>query len=191
MKKYYWLLLAVLFASCDKGASIFKQDHIGVFIFYTIKKGNNNSDQSQYRPFDASELNFIVKFDSTAMYRTANPMNQTDVNKLYGFSDNNQEHHQFSARMGWRWYNNQLQLFAYNYNNGVNDFLMIKSVPLNQEINCSIKIVGNKYLFTVDGTIVERPRAATTLTSKGYLLYPYFGGTEPAPQDITIAIKHL
>jgi hypothetical protein len=33
------------------------------------------------------------------------------------------------------------------------------------------------------------PRAAATVKAKGYRLYPYFGGDETAPHDITISIR--
>ena len=50
-----------------------------------------------------SERKFVVKFDSTSIYNTLIPSNQYDINKLYGFSDNDSVHHLYSARFGWRW----------------------------------------------------------------------------------------
>src|SRR6476620_10328485 len=88
---------------------------------YLISKGQQFSDHSGYLPVDTDALNFTVKFDSSAIYTSVVAENQYDINKLYGFSDNNADHHQFSARFGWRWSEGALRLFGYVYNNGVMD----------------------------------------------------------------------
>jgi hypothetical protein len=67
----------------------------------------------------------------------------------------------------------------------------LRSIAIGTEINCSIKIDGNKYVFTINGTAFNMPRASNTSTGKGYKLYPYFGGDELAPHDITIKIKEM
>ena len=58
-------------------------------------------------------MNFIAKFDNTAIYPAVitDYNHAYDMNKLYGFSEgfNNQYN---SARIGWRWLNGELQLFA-------------------------------------------------------------------------------
>lgn len=183
-------------ASCSKAVENIR-DRVGantpnnVYIDHYIAKGQNSSNHAGLRTINTSEMKFAVKFDNSAMYQNVIADNQLDINKLYGFSDNNQEHHINSARIGWRWYNNQLQLFAYVYNNSVQSSKLITSVPLNQEINCSIKVDGNIYTYSVNGTIVTMPRASTTATAVGYQLYPYFGGDEVAPQDIHVWIKDL
>ncbi|HNE50478.1 MAG TPA: hypothetical protein PKM51_05415 [Chitinophagales bacterium] len=160
------------------------------FTVYTIKEGEHFSDNNNLVWHDSiSEMKFIVEFDNSAIYTTIDSLNQLDVNKLYGFSDNASLHHDFSARIGWRWRNNKLELLAYIYNNSVRDFTYIKSVPLNQEITCSIKIASNKYIFSVDDTTIEMPR--TAVVASGYQLYPYFGGDETAPHSIKIYIKNL
>lgn len=198
MKRY--TILAVVFAliafsSCKKAIDSVK-DRFGntqknVFIEHVIAQGQQSSNQNGYRPVSASALNFVVKFDNSAVYQTIDANNQGDINKLYGFSDNNEAHHINSARIGWRWYNNQLQLFAYVYNNTVQTNQFITAVQPDQEISCSIKVVGNTYQFTVNDAQVSMPRSATTAQAEGYLLYPFFGGNEMAPHDIHIWIKDL
>jgi hypothetical protein len=86
---------------------------------YTIFQGQQYSDKNTYLPVNLTELKFKVKFDSSAIYQTVASYNQGDINKLYGFSDNNLAHHNYSARFGRRWYNNALEIFAYNYNNSI------------------------------------------------------------------------
>ena len=71
------------------------------FIKYTIRKGQQYSDQNAFVATEYQELKFIVKFDASAIYQTSNPANQYDINKLYGFSDNNANHQDYSARFGW------------------------------------------------------------------------------------------
>lgn len=162
-----------------------------VWVEHTIAKGAHNSDKNSFRAFNKAEMRFIVKFNNSAIYETVDPSNQGDINKLYGFSDNNQEHHTNSARIGWRWFNNQLELWAYIYNATVQTEKIITAVPLNQDINCSIKAEGNLYTFKVNNVVITMPRASTTAGAVGYQLYPYFGGDEPSPQEIKIQIKDL
>lgn len=166
-------------------------DNTGKYVDYLIAKGAHSSDKNSYKPVTTSEMKFVVKFDSSAIYQSVIPSNQLDINKLYGFSDNNQEHHLHSARIGWRWYDNQLELFGYVYNNGTFAYKYITAIPLKQEINCSIKVQGSSYLLTANGITITMVRGATTEQAVGYQLYPYFGGDEIAPHDIKIQVKDL
>lgn len=75
--------------------------------------------RAPFAPVEYAELKFVVKFDSSAIYNTVDPSNQYDINKLYGFSDNDSLHQRYSARFGWRWSDNALRIFAYVYNSGV------------------------------------------------------------------------
>lgn len=161
------------------------------WVEHTIAKGSHNSDKNVFKQLSKVEMKFIVKFNNSAIYQTVDPANQPDINKLYGFSDNNQEHHTNSARIGWRWHNNQLELLAYIYNNTVQTDKFITVVPLNQEISCSIKAEGSFYTFKVNNTTVTMPRVSTTTGAVGYQLYPYFGGDETSPQEIKILIKDI
>lgn len=161
------------------------------FISYKIKKGEQFCDKTGLKAVETSEMKFVVKFDSSAVYQTVDPANQYDINKLFGFSDNNSAHHLFSARIGWRWSDNALRLFGYIYNNGVQENKEIAAVTIGQELNCSIKAGSSTYVFNVNGNTVTMPRLSTTPLAKGYQLYPYFGGDELAPHDITIQIKEL
>jgi len=142
-------------------------------------------------------MNFVAKFDSSAIYPAVitDYNHAYDVNKLWGFSEgiNNQYN---SARIGWRWLNDELQLFAYVYVNGTllrdpisYDPPFIKSVVIGSEINCRIAIAGGSYIFTVDGVVVQTARGATGGKYSGYQQYPYFGGNLTAPHLINIYIK--
>lgn len=161
------------------------------FTKYTIKAGQHSADLNYYKVVDVSELKFIVRFDSSAIYNSGLKENQYDINKLYGFSDNKANHHQFSARIGWRWSDNALRLFAYVYNDAAVISKELGIVSIGADINCSIKITGSQYLFSVNKYYEVLPRASKTSSGKGYQLYPYFGGDETAPHDVNIWIKNL
>ena len=167
------------------------------FTRYTIQEGAHECDQRSIKAVSGTTMNFTVKFDETAIYPAVitDYNHAYDVNKLYGFSEglNNQYN---SARIGWRWLNGELQLLAYVYVKGVllrdpisYDPPLIKSVAIGSEINCSIAVSGDRYIFTVDGTVVKTARGTTTTKYSGYQQYPYFGGTLTAPHLINIYIK--
>jgi hypothetical protein len=204
MKNYLsltWVALLIL-CSCHKEITTpagsttgdTEKDSVVVvpdFVEYSIYKGQQYCDKSTYKPIDLTELKFVVKFDSTAIYSNVNPVNQTDINKLYGFSDNNATHQEFSARFGWRWSDKALWLFAYIYNNGVRYSKKLGSVAIGSENYCSIKVKDSTYIFTLNNIVDTLERKSTTEHAEGYQLYPYFGGDETAPHDIHIWIKDV
>jgi hypothetical protein len=193
MKASIIFMAAIVFLSgCKKMAESILDDALSgqdnQSEVFTIKKGNHYSGNNHFKMIDAAEMRFVVKFDSSAIYNSLLPENQNDINKLYGFSDNSSDHHQFSARFGWRWSNGALRLFAYVYNLGKVSSKEIGTIAIGKEINCSIMAAGNEYIFHMNDKSVEMPRLSATPQIKGYQLYPYFGGNEPAPHDITIRI---
>jgi hypothetical protein len=190
-------VLLVFFSSCTKqidGIISGSTKDVALsnqFVQYTIAEGKQYCDQNVYTASTYSEQKFVVRFDSSAVYKTVASSNQVDINKLFGFSDNNAQHHQYSARIGWRWSNNALRLFAYVYNDGVVSYKELTTVAIGAEINCSIKVSGNSYVFTVGDKVDTMPRTSTTEQAVGYKLYPYFGGDEMAPHAISIWIKEI
>jgi len=184
-------IIVAQFTSCKKALDnlINKEQPTNTFIHHTIKAGQHSSNNSVIKSGEFSELNFIVKFDNSAVYTTADPANQKDINKLYGFADNNDHHQQFSARIGWRWSDGALRLFGYVYNNGIVDYKEITNVEIGTEINCTIKAATDQYIFSVNDRQISMNRASKTIAATGYKLFPYFGGDEVAPHDIHIWIK--
>lgn len=196
-------VLAAGFMSCEKevttipyetGASTpestAKKANIATaFTTYTIRTGQHYCDGNSYPSYAAPAMYFTVKFDSSAIYQNQDPLNQADENKLYGFSDNNSLHHQFSARFGWRWYHGQLELSAYTYNNGVRSDKVLGAVAIGAENKCAIIVNGDHYDFVLNGVTTSVPRTSKTVLGKGYKLLPYFGGDEVAPHKVTIHIR--
>ena len=186
--------MVLLCSSCFKASDALSinlsssKDTSTDFIIYTIKSGQHYADRNVYKKVNIPEMKFRVRFDSSALYQSLTNENQYDINKLYGFADNNATHHQYSARIGWRWSDNALRLFGYVYNNEIVSAEEITTVGINKEIECSIKAVGNEYIFSVNEVQLKMHRESKTLAAEGYQLYPYFGGDETAPHDVRIWI---
>lgn len=204
MSKLLFLLVGIFFIGCTKDVNC--HDHSKTvaeeevtakstpkpasYSYFTIRQGEHYCDQNSVKSVRTSEMKFMVKFDSSAIYQTVIPGNQYDINKLWGFTEgiNNQYN---SARIGWSWNNDALRLYGYVYANGVRHYQEITPVTIGSDITCSIKLSGNTYLFTVNGISVSLPRGPSATQASGYQQYPYFGGDETAPHLITIMIRSL
>lgn len=156
---------------------------------YVIREGEQHATLS-YQSVAVEKLKFKALFDSSAIYQTALATNQGDINKLYGISDCESYHHTNSARFGWRWYKDKLEVWAYTYINGERKFALMDTVGLETFNEYEIEFRENKYVFRLNDKKLEMPRACVA-TAKGYKLFPYFGGDEVAPQDISIWIEEL
>ncbi|MES2892194.1 MAG: hypothetical protein V4725_09290 [Bacteroidota bacterium] len=185
-------ILFLLLQSCQKSkpALLPTAETRPAFITYTIEKNDHYSDRTNFQAFGKGELNFNVIFDSSAIYQTTSSINQSDINKLFGFSEGD-DHQKNSARIGWGWNKNALRLYAYSYANGVRKFKEISTVQIGKEISCKILVSGNQYQFEAAGTTVTLDRFIQGAVVPGYMLYPYFGGDETAPHKITIRIMQI
>jgi hypothetical protein len=207
----FWILCILCIVCCkhvDKGTAIKASQSsraksksslptTKTFTKYTIPRGAHECEQRTIKVVSGTSMNFIVKFDSTAIYPAVitDYNHAHDINKLWGFSEGWNNHYN-SARIGWRWLNGQLQLFAYVYVKGKllrdpvsYDPPFIKSVAIGAEINCSISISSNSYIFTVDGVVLKTERGRSTSKYNGYQQFPYFGGQLSAPHMVSIYIQ--
>ncbi|QNF35248.1 hypothetical protein HUW51_21940 [Adhaeribacter swui] len=188
-----YAVACLVFTSCDKIEKIVPKEVIDKgtdnFTSYVIPE-NNHFTSNNIGLVTSNKLKFIVKFDESAEYTTRDKANQADINKLYGFSDCGTDHQSNSARFGWRWYNNRLEILAYTYKDQVRADKFITTVDFNKEYEYELEAQDSKYIFKLDGKTVEMERGCNGNTSK-YKLFPYFGGDETAPHAITIQIKDL
>lgn len=161
-----------------------------IFTHYNIATGQHYCDKTSIKPVTISQMIFKVKFDSTAIYTTVDPLNQYDINKLYGFTEG-QDPHVNSARIGWAYNEGKLRLYAYAYNNQQRLSQEISAVNIGEIINCAIKFDSHNYTFIVADRQVKLSRSPTGFTAQGYQLFPYFGGDEAAPHPIRICIKDM
>ena len=157
------ILILILISSCSK-----QEDDLG-FRTYVIPEGEHSSGNYFNHPTN-SRIDFHFMLDESAIYTTEIPENQHDVNKIYGFSDFGVRHQKYSIRLGWRYLNNELELCWLRHEEGRHTAATIR---------------------TIDGdtTMVRRRPEGNWGLIKRYYLYPYFGGNEYAPHDITIKIK--
>ena len=131
---------------------------------YTINKGDHAAS-FKISSLQSELLMFNAIFDSSAIYTSRFPINQHDINKLIGFSDCNSMHHDNSARFGWRWLHDQLEIHAYCYINGTRVSKLIGSVSLGVASNYSLRVTNDHYIFHLDQyepVIFERGNVCNT-----------------------------
>lgn len=187
MKKLFYLFILLGFAliACNETPTV---DEDGFEIF-TISAGQHNSISRQ-EPFTGRGINVTAVFDESAAYTLEQTSDQADINKLIGFSDCGQHHQSESARLGWRWLNDELQILAYSYLEGDLSFELMGSIPLNTEIDMMIIANSGNYVFSGTGLeTVTLTRTNNCSTEENYWLWPYFGGNQVAPQQIKIRLK--
>lgn len=177
------IFISIFLFSCDEVI-----DEIP-FREFRIPKGEHYSNRG-IESLQSSSLAFQVIFDSTAIYKTQDPIQQFSTNKLLGFADCNSFHHENSARFGWQWLNGQLEILAYTYVNGAWIEKFIGTAEIGKVSNYQIYITEQTYIFTLDNfPPVVMDRGNTCNIGVYYMLYPYFGGQEVAPHDIIIKIR--
>jgi len=193
MFRPFVILLLGLLISCSKetgsGNDITPPPKYPGFKEFFIPQGANYCQDNEYRAFRAPQLSFAAIFDSSAIYTTTNPANQADINKLYGVSDGNTHHQQNSARFGWNWNGNEIQVHAYCYAGGVRSNKLLGSAEIGKTYHYSITADSGRYIFQFEDKIDYMTRVIRDTVLNGYSLYPYFGGDEPAPHAIRIYIQ--
>ncbi len=163
-----------------------KYDENGYRVF-KIRKGFHRSTFDRDTT-NESFISFSVIFDNNCEYYTQDPINQYDINKLYGLSDCGTYHKTNSVRFGWRWDGNSIEINSYIRVDGNFYFEKICNVNLNEANDYSIQIFDDHYILRV-GTIEKKINKKCNFIGKRYKLWPYFGGDETAPHDIVIRIK--
>lgn len=157
---------------------------------YVIKKGKHRSCFKFKPVIIDSAMSFTVKFNYSAQYKTVDPVNQWDINKLWGFSEYLFSPHRDSARIGWNWREGQLYLRPYSYMGG-KTMIDPPEIPveIDKEIECLIILQEDQYVFYINDQRVIMPRTKGPTSIMGVQLYPFFGGSEVSPQTISIQIK--
>lgn len=137
-------------------------------------------------------LAFDAKFNNTAIYDFGDAALQSNKNKLLGFSDCNSLHHENSARFAWQWFNGRLEVYAYCYADRERIEKFVGVVDLNQFNHYRIEISDDHYTFILNDELpVDIKRGNVCDRGVYYMLWPYFGGSIPAPHDITIVIRPI
>lgn len=179
---YVLLVLSLLVTACEEEADLFR--------IYTVKAGEHYATPRVFESLNTSRLSFDAKFYPNCEYLFEDAGYQDSKNKLLGFSECNTTHHENSARFAWQWLHNRLEIFAYCYVNGERVEKFVGVVELDEVNHYEIIIEENRYIFLLnDEAPVEVERGSVCNTGVYYMLYPYFGGTLPAPHDVNIAVK--
>ncbi|BDD12160.1 hypothetical protein FUAX_45920 (plasmid) [Fulvitalea axinellae] len=177
------LSLCLCLTSCD----FFDYD---VWEKHKIKAGDHFSGLG-VEQVSANTLAYKVRFDSTVVYDLGN-VNQDDINKLFGFSGSFRHHQQESARFGWRWnlQKEQVEIFAYMYINGNRISYLMGEADVNEVNEYRIHLTKNGYHLKFKGNH-KFYKAPAGVVQFRYKLFPYFGGDQPAPHDMTIHMKRI
>ncbi|RED97002.1 hypothetical protein [Marinoscillum furvescens] len=184
MSRLFYLTLILIAVGCEPAWE-------PTFEVFTIKKGHHYSKKT-IQLLQSNTLYFDVIFDETAKYQALTKENQWDTHKLLGFSDCNSHHHKNSARFGWRWVDNELQIMAYCYTNGNRIIEPIGTVALNTVNTFRLTMTSNTYDFQLNHqTKISIERSANCSKGLYYMLFPYFGGNEVAPHDIHLQIRMI
>jgi hypothetical protein len=173
---------STLFTSCEEEADLSRD--------FVIAEGEHYASPRIVQSLQSNTLSFSAKFNETAMYHFDDAGFQDSKNKLLGFSDCNSLHHDNSARFAWQWYNDQLEIYAYCYVNGERAEKFIGVVKLHEVNHYELKVTDASYEFQLNN---QEPITIKrgNVCDKGvyYLLWPYFGGSVPAPHNVHIALK--
>lgn len=181
------VLPLMLCVSCEK------YEDIAGYKEYLIKEGKHGAEDTGGGEMTDHALVYDIIFDSTCVYEIASE-DQADINKLFGFSDCNDLHHANSARFGWRWYQNELQILSYTYNNDVVSYQELGAVEFDKSYRYIIYINEDSYEFYIEGIMNETvsvDRGNTCDAGYYYFLWPYFGGNQTAPHDMKIFMRRI
>lgn len=143
-----------------------------------------------FQSLQSNSLEFDAIFDASARYHFTDEGVQDSKNKLLGFSDCNSLHHENSARFAWQWFNDRLEIYAYCYVNSQRVEKFIGVVNTDEVNHYELSIQGEQYVFRLNHQEpVSIERGSVCNAGVYYMLWPYFGGTLPAPHNVTIQLK--
>lgn len=192
MRTTLCVLAALFLFACSKkmdDANLAPSSKYSGYNEYLIPKGKNYCNNNSYPEFKGSSVAFNVIFDSSAIYQTVQATNQLDINKLYGIADCGTHHQENSARFGWRWNGSAVDILAYYYVNSVRKNQLLGTAAIGEVNKYILSVEGKSYKFQFNDKVVTVERHCDSQTFDGYVLYPYFGGDEPAPHNISIYIN--
>lgn len=157
---------------------------------YVIPAGNHYAQQTGLALFRGDTLRFKAMFDSSAIYNLGNE-DQLDANKLYGAADCSSAHMENSARFGWRWNQNRLEIMAVTHRGGTFyvEFVGVAELGKVYDFEIQLSPDKNEYLYRFQGGTVRMARGCTASVMSGYKLYPYFGGNQVAPHAVRIKVE--
>jgi hypothetical protein len=146
-----------------------------------------------FKPYcfkQAHSLSYEVVFTDSCKYDIGS--DQSDINKLFGFSYG--FHHHQSDRIGWRWNPslNKIELLLYSYEQKVRRSFKLTEVALNTLNIIELEVYLNGLYRHISIKINNETYAFCLLQDPvywGYTLGLYFGGNRTAPHNMNILIN--
>lgn len=138
-------------------------------------------------------LQFSVLFCEGFDYQLQGP-DQQDVNKLYGFGWGWRGPSYNSTRIGWRWDDKQqkIELLLFTQYKRQMQIGSLGFIEPHQEVNLQLYAIANviaAYLDYEGKTTLVTHEIADHVPQLKYRCFPYFGGNQPAPEQVKIFIK--
>jgi len=157
---------------------------------YTIQKGNHRSGYYFEPLFGKSVMQGQFCFHPNCLYDVTN---MSHLNKLVGFC--NMYHHYQSVRLAWRPGTDGylIELWHYAYQGWRNKYRKLAEVVPERTYEFELRIKFGHTMAKVKGggepknKVIAGPTFEPVL---GYVLYPYFGGTPTAPQDMSLDLDY-
>lgn len=157
------------------------------------KKGNRRiSFFDQLRKYFGIYINkkflaYKVVFTESCIY---NSKVIEGINKLFGLTFGLLNVHKSSARFGWQpSKNNKIELYAYIYENSVLNQFFLCECDLNKEYKLKLKVTDQDYVFTCNN--LSYTAKHSEISNLSYQNFMYFGGINPAPQDVRIKVEKI
>lgn len=114
----------------------------------------------------------------------------SQINKLFGWSldpfNNN------SIRVGWKAVHGKIQLWSYFHKDGKiwnEGQKLLYTIEVNRPVNISITKTKDSVMFNIsqgESGIIELVPYDKKCSMFGWEMNPYFGGVQPAPNDMQI-----
>lgn len=169
---------------------------------YKIKEGNKYANGLHFGVhFGITGQEYRVRFSKECIYTPFD--REHDWNKLCGWSYG--MHHENSIRVCWRplladgldfngQVSNTIEICVYVYENGKR-IVSKKTLGLNMNSSYTLELKHIPDIKIITLNILEIGNGISLnykgKPSWGYRLYPYFGGSNPAPHDMTIELERL
>lgn len=168
-------------------------------LHFTIKNNRHYSNNWIWKSLSSfwarkKRFSYNVVFHRNCKY-ILNSEDQEDINKLYGVCFGLNPHNN-SMRFGWNYSIelDKINLYSYCYINGKREYKFLCSVDVDKEYTLCIHTLSKeKALFTVicseTSKIAQRFIVINKTKNWGVNLWPYFGGNNAAPHNITISLE--
>lgn len=155
-------------------------------ILYTIQKGSHFADGVRTSLLIGNTaFEFKAKFYPNCIYK--DPQSPGQINKLAGIAYG--RHHNCSARIGWRSDGESIEVLAYVYVEPEKFvFETIAMIDVQEWHQFSIYRKGKTVEISMDGGLAHCFQLKSPFPI-GYQLFPYFGGTMPAPHEMLIEVE--